>query len=143
VADIQILYETLHSLSESVGRRLRKKNLKGNTIKLKLRWQDFTTLTRQSTLSDPTNDDLEIYAEVKNLFNNTWKRGKPVRLLGVGVTQFSQPVKQLGLWDAPSKKDVNLFTAVDVLRERYGKDTILRGSDLKYKKHEKRDKSSS
>lgn len=139
ISDVQVLYETLHSLSESVGRRLRKKNLRGNTIKLKVRWQDFTTLSRQSTLPNPTNDDLEIYAAAKNLFNQTWKKGKPVRLLGVGVTQFSQPVKQLGLWDAPSNKDVNLFTAVDVLRERYGKNTIMRGSDLKPKKPVKRD----
>jgi nucleotidyltransferase/DNA polymerase involved in DNA repair len=143
VADIQILYETLHSLSESVGRRLRKKNLKGSTVKLKLRWQDFTTLTRQETFPNPTNDDLEIYAAVKDLFNKTWKKGKPVRLLGVGVTQFSGSVKQLGLWDAPSHKDVNLFNTVDVLRERYGKNSIMRASDLKYKKPEKRDKSSS
>ena len=134
VSDIQILYETLHSLSESVGRRLRKKNLKGNTIKLKLRWQDFTTLTRQETLLTPTYDDLEIYASVKNLFNKTWKKGRPVRLLGVGVTQFSKPVKQLSLWDSPNTKDVNLLTAVDVLRDRFGKNTIMRGSDLKYKK---------
>jgi DNA polymerase-4 len=143
VLDIQILYETLHSLSESVGRRLRKKNLKGNTIKLKLRWHDFTTLTRQATLSNSTNDDLEIYAAVKELFNQTWKKGKPVRLLGVGVTKFSKPVKQLGLWDVPDKKDVNLFTAVDILRDRYGKNTIIRGSDLKTKNIENRNKANS
>ncbi len=142
VVDIQILYETLHSLSESVGRRLRKKNLKGSTIKLKLRWENFTTLTRQATLPHPTNDDLEIYSAVKDLFNKTWKKGKPVRLLGVGVTQFSDHVTQLGLWDAPSKKDINLFSAVDVLRERYGKNSIMRGSDLKYRKPEKHEKSS-
>jgi DNA polymerase IV len=134
VADVKLLYETLHSLSESVGRRLRKKNLKGSTIKLKLRWSDFTTLTRQDTLPDPTNDDREIYAAVKNLFNKTWKKGKPVRLLGVGVTQFDNPSKQLSLWDVPSKKDSNLFTAVDDVRQRFGKDSIMRGSDLKYKK---------
>ena len=110
---------------------MRKKNLKGSTIKLKLRWQDFTTLTRQATLTHPTNDDLEIYTAVKNLFNNTWKKGRPVRLLGVGVTQFSGPATQLGLWDAPSNKDANLFSAVDVVRERYGKNSIMRGSDLK------------
>ena len=68
VTDVQILYETLHKLSESVGRRLRKKNLAGNTVKLKLRWQDFTTLTRQVTLPDPTNDDREIYTAVKGSF---------------------------------------------------------------------------
>jgi DNA polymerase-4 len=134
IADVQVLYETLHSLSESVGRRLRKKNLKGTTIKLKLRWSNFTTLTRQVSLLDPTNDDREIYAAVKELFNKTWKKGKPVRLLGVGVTQFDKPVKQLSLWEIPNKKDANLFTAVDEVRNRYGKNSIMRGSDLKFKK---------
>jgi len=139
IKDIQILYETLHRLSESVGRRLRKHNLKGSTVKLKLRWQDFTTLTRQETLPVPTNDDREIYASAKNLFNKTWKKGRPVRLLGVGVTQFSNPIKQLGLWEPHNKKDVNLLTAVDVLRDRFGKNSIMRGSDLQYKKTHKSD----
>jgi DNA polymerase-4 len=134
VADVQALYETLHSLSESVGRRLRKKNLKGSTVKLKLRWSDFTTLTRQATLTDPTNDDREIYTAVKELFNKTWKKGKLVRLLGVGMTQFDNPVKQLSLWDVPNTKDANLSTAVDDVRQRYGKDSIMRASVLKYKK---------
>jgi DNA polymerase-4 len=135
IADIQVLYETLHSLSESVGRRLRKKNLKGSTIKLKLRWSNFTTLTRQATLQSPTNDDREIYSAAKELFNKTWIKGKPVRLLGVGITQFETPAKQLGLWDVPSKTDNKLFIAVDDVRSRYGRDSIMRLSDLKYKKH--------
>lgn len=134
ISDVQTLYETLHSLADSVGRRMRKKNLKGTTIKLKLRWQDFTTLTRQSTLSDPTNDDREIYTAAKELFNKTWKKGRPVRLLGVGISHFEQSTKQLSLWDTPSKKDASLFVAVDNVRNRYGKDSIMRGSELKSKK---------
>jgi DNA polymerase-4 len=134
ISDQQTLYETLHWLSESVGRRLRKHNLRGSTVKLKLRWENFTTLTRQETLSNPTNDDGEIYRSVKNLFNKTWKNDKPVRLLGVGVSQFSKPVRQLGLWDIPKQQDENLMKAVDQLRERYGHQTIFRGSDLKRKK---------
>ncbi len=140
INDQQALYETLHQLSESVGRRLRRHNLKGNTIKLKLRWQDFTTLTRQQTLTNPTDDDREIYATVKDLFNKTWIKGKPVRLLGVGVSQFVNPARQLGLWDMPEPKDVNLLSAVDTLHDRYGKDSIMRGSDLKYKKPAKLNK---
>jgi nucleotidyltransferase/DNA polymerase involved in DNA repair len=138
ITDVQILYETLHKLSESVGRRLRKKNLAGITVRLKLRWHDFTTLTRQATLSNPTNDDREIYSAVKDLFNKVWQKGKPVRLLGVGVTQFSKPDSQLSLWDNQTKKDTKLLTAVDHLRERYGRNTIIRGSDLKYIKPEKK-----
>ena len=133
ISDEQALFETLHHLSESVGRRLRKHHLKGSTVKLKLRWKDFTTLTRQETFSNPTDDDREIYSAVKDLFLKTWEKGEPVRLLGVGVTQFSKPVRQLSLWDAPKPKDANLLTAVDALRDRYGKNSIMRGSDLKYK----------
>jgi DNA polymerase-4 len=137
VTDAQVLYETLHRLSESVGRRLRRKNLAGNTVKLKLRWKNFTTLSRQVTLSNPTNDDREIYSAVKELFNITWQKGKPVRLLGVGVTHFSKPESQLSLWNTQSEKDGKLLNAVDALRERYGKNTIIRGSDLKYTKPDK------
>ena len=61
IADVQTLYETLHSLSESVGRRLRKKNLKGSTIKLKLRWRISPLSPGRRRLPDPTNDDREIY----------------------------------------------------------------------------------
>jgi DNA polymerase-4 len=132
VKDEQILYETLHKLSESVGRRLRKKHVEGSTVKLKMRWHDFTTITRQTTLRDPTSDDREIYKSVKELFIKSWKKGKPVRLLGVGVTQFNKPTKQLSLWDMTNKKDDHLFSAVDSLRERYGKNAIIRGSELKY-----------
>jgi DNA polymerase-4 len=139
VGDVNILYETLHKLSESVGRRLRKKNLAGNTVKLKLRWQNFTTLTRQVTLPYPTNDDREIYNVVKDLFNITWQKGKPVRLLGVGVTHFSKPQSQLTLWNTPNEKDGKLLTAVDTLRERFGKNTIIRGSELKFTKSHKPD----
>jgi DNA polymerase-4 len=134
ISEVQTLYETLHWLSESVGRRLRKHNLKGTTVKLKLRLHDFTTLTRQETLLHPTNDDGEIYTSAKNLFNKTWEKGKPVRLLGVGVSQFSKPVNQLGLWDMPKQTDASLMNAVDTLRERYGKNSIIRASDLKYHK---------
>ena len=137
VTDVQILHETLHRLSESVGRRLRKKNLAGNTVKLKLRWSNFTTITRQVTLPKPTNDDREIYSAIKELFNITWQKGKPVRLLGVGVTHFSRPHSQLSLWITTAEKDVKLLTAVDTLRDRYGKNSIIRGSDLKYTKPDK------
>ena len=55
------------------------------------------------------------------------------------MTQFSKPQSQLSLWDTPNKKDSKLLTAVDTLRERYGKNTIIRGSDLKYTKPDKPD----
>jgi DNA polymerase-4 len=137
VSDLQLLHETLHKLSESVGRRLRKKNLAGNTVKLKLRWHNFVTLSRQITLPHPTNDDREIYSAVKDLFNNVWQKGKPVRLLGVGVNHFSKPERQLSLWDSAGEKEQKLLTAVDGLRERYGSNSVIRGSELTLSKSQK------
>ncbi len=136
ISDVQTLYETLHWLSESVGRRLRRKNLEGTTVKLKLRWHDFTTLTRQMSLPNPTNVDREIYDTVKDLFNKTWKKGKPVRLLGVGVTHFEKPTHQLSLWDVSTRDEDKLLSAMDLLREKYGKNTIQRGSELRNKYQE-------
>jgi DNA polymerase-4 len=131
VNDITVLHETLHKLSESVGRRLRKKSLSGTTVKLKLRWHNFTTLSRQVTLPYPTNDDREIYSAVKELFHSVWQKGEPIRLLGVGVTHFSKGQTQLSLWNATNAKKDKLLSAVDTLRDRYGKNSIIRGSDLK------------
>jgi DNA polymerase-4 len=137
IDDIETLHETLHRLSESVGRRLRYKNLSGDTIKLKLRWKNFTTLTRQITLSLPTSADNEIYEAVRDLFDSTWEKGMPVRLLGVGVSHFEKNPYQLGLWDRPDEKETDLLTAVDHIRDKYGKNTIMRGSELQYRKESK------
>jgi DNA polymerase-4 len=131
VTDINALNETLHKLSEGVGRRLRKENLTGSTIRLKLRWFDFTTITRQKTLVSPTDNDKEIFASSKELLAKVWHSNKPVRLIGVGITPIGKNTRQLSLWEATNKKDHNLLEAVDALHERYGKHTIIRGSELK------------
>jgi DNA polymerase-4 len=62
-----------------VGYRLRRKGLSGTTVKIKLRWADFTTLTRQVTLAQPTNLDEDIYLAAFQLFAKTWPSGKRVR----------------------------------------------------------------
>src|SRR5215510_1783654 len=60
VRDDKLLQKTLHEMSVEVAKQLRKNNLAGKTIKLKLRWPDFTTLTRQLTLNNPTDQEEEI-----------------------------------------------------------------------------------
>ncbi len=90
------MHQILCRLSEQVvGRRLRQKELSGTTVKIKLRWTDFTTLTRQVTLNQPTNLDSKIYAAVAQLFEKSWSPGKRVRLVGVGVSSFETAAYQL------------------------------------------------
>lgn len=126
VLDETVLRRTLLELSESVGRRLRESSLAATTVKIKIRWPDFTTLTRQLTLANPTDQDSEIYTTALQLFENVWKRGKPVRLIGVGASGLGSPKRQLSFWDQGSQKERRLLDAVDQVRQRYGKDALRR-----------------
>ena len=133
-ADEVELLKHLRQLSEQVGSRLRKASLAGTTVQIKLRWSDFTTITRQRTLPTPSNLDHEIFDTVKALFFENWPSGKRVRLVGVGVTQLSPPVRQLSLWDQELDKNIKLVTAVDHLRERFGSDIIKPGHQISHHK---------
>ncbi|HET6595483.1 MAG TPA: DNA polymerase IV [Anaerolineales bacterium] len=127
VREDSVLYKTLHEMSIEVGKQLRRNNLAGKTVKLKLRWPDFTTLTRQTTLTNPTDQDEEIERAALELLKAVRKPFQAVRLIGVGVTGLGQPIRQLGLWDTDSEKERNLQNAVDELREKYGKNIIQHG----------------
>ncbi|GIK38130.1 MAG: DNA polymerase IV [Chloroflexota bacterium] len=131
ITDGSTLQETLRHQSEQVGYRLRRKGLNGTTVKLKLRWADFTTLTRQVTLEQPTNLDDDIYAAALQLFEKTWPPGKRVRLIGVGVSGFETAAYQLELWSDPQLAQTRrLQSVLDELRERFGRQAIQRGSHL-------------
>jgi DNA polymerase-4 len=131
INDPVTLRRTLRQLSEQVGRRLRRKGLRGTTVKIKLRWSDFTTLTRQTTLDQSTDLDSDIFAAAGRLFDQTWPPGKRVRLVGVGVTGFDTPAYQLGLWNAPPEETHRLQDTLDELRDRFGRQAIQRGSQLR------------
>jgi DNA polymerase IV len=130
IADRESLHRTLRRLAEGVGRRLRLAGTSGVTVSLKLRWSDFTTISRQATLEMPTDLDAEIGATAIKLFDATWKPGRPVRLLGVGVSGLGPPVRQLPLWEETPERQRHLQEALDVLRERYGRKVVRRASEL-------------
>jgi DNA polymerase-4 len=128
VRDDHILQNTLHEMSVEVARQLRKNNLVGKTIKLKIRWPDFTTLTRQTTLHQPTDQEDEIEKTALELMKLVRKPNQAVRLIGVGVSGLGQPIRQLGLWDMGSEKDRKLQEVMDELQKKYGKRVIKRGN---------------
>ena len=109
--------------------RLRRKHLSGKTVKIKLRWPDFQTLTRQMTLTQPTNQDSIIYNSALELFKLEWSPGKPVRLIGVGVSHLSTEIQQLSLFNNSFQKEKKLLSAIDELRERFGEKSIQKGID--------------
>lgn len=125
--DEKTLEKTLRELSMQVGRQLRKNDLAGKTVKLKIRWSDFTTITRQVTLPTSTDNDDEILRTAIKLMKTVRKPNQFVRLIGVGVSGIGAPLRQLSLWDAGSEKSRKLQEVVDQLQKKYGKDVIHKG----------------
>jgi DNA polymerase-4 len=97
IADPRALRRHLWHLSQGVARRLQRSELAAGTIGIKLRYSDFTTLTRQMSLSVPTDDERTIYRAALALLRRAWQRGRPVRLLGVSGSHLTPPVRQLPL----------------------------------------------
>jgi DNA polymerase IV len=130
ITNRQELHHTLRKLSDSVGYRLRDKGLAGTTVKLKLRWDDFTTLTRQTTLPTAIDQDNAIYKAALDLFETHYE-GRRVRLIGVGVSGFETSAQQLSLWDAPQQEaNRDLQSALDDIRHKFGTSAITRASQL-------------
>ena len=130
IAEGTSLQRTLRQLADGVGKELRREGLSGRTVKLKLRWSDFTTISRQATLPQPTDMDDEIAEAALRLFSVAWEKGRPVRLLGVGVTGLAGSYRQLGLWDQEGDEERRLQHVLDDLRARFGTKAVQRASTL-------------
>ena len=131
VGDRQVLRKKLFVLSESVARRMRKRGLRGRTVKLKLRYSDFETLTRQATMATPTDLEQVIFDQAAMLLDRAWDRSRQVRLIGVGVSKFDAEESQLSLFegagDGRIEKLRRLSQSVDRIRQKYGDEAIRRG----------------
>jgi DNA polymerase-4 len=124
-ADPTQLEATLMRLSEMVARRLRESQFHARTIQLKLRYKDFTTLTRAHTLSAPTQLDTEIFEQVRALFRANWKKGVPVRLLGVQASSFTSEPEQINLLEGTRQQRwKNAMAAADRLRDKFGESSV-------------------
>jgi DNA polymerase-4 len=127
IRDEKTLEKTLREQARQVARQLRKNDLAGKTVKLKIRWSDFTTLTRQTTLPTSTNSEDDIFHAAIKLMKAIRKPNQPVRLIGVGVSGIGSPIRQLSLWDVGSEKSRKLEEVMDALQEKYGKNIIHKG----------------
>ncbi|MBV8897882.1 MAG: DNA polymerase IV [Acidobacteriaceae bacterium] len=124
-ADAAQLETTLTKLSEMVAKRLREQKLYARTIQLKLRDEDFTTITRACTLDHATQLDREIAAAVIALFRKAWDRKTPIRLLGVYGGQLRREEGQMNLLDEPNTARLReAFRSVDHIRNRFGDASI-------------------
>lgn len=131
VSDEKILAEKLRALSKVVATRLRKKDLAGKTVKIKLRWSNFETLTRQKTLETMTDREEEIFEAAFALLKEIRPTQRAVRLIGVGVSNLGPPLRQLSLWDQEAKKSRELEQVLEMLRKKFGEGVVRRGDELK------------
>lgn len=117
---------TLARLAAKVGARLRAEGFVARTITLKARYANFETVTRSCTLASPTQDDDQIFKIAWDLLTQL-PGGRKYRLIGVTASRFSGS-RQLSLFEEPAKEE--LLSTMDKLREKYGKQAIVRGREL-------------
>jgi len=133
-ADTNQLEATLMRLSEMVGRRLREANFYARTIQLKLRYQDFTTITRARSLPAATQLDGDIFEQARTLFRKNWTQGRQVRLLGVQASSFEAQADQINLLEGGREQRwKDALAAADRLRDKFGESSVslaagMRGS---------------
>ena len=131
-ADLAALEATLARLSEMVGRRLREYGLRARTLQLKLRYSDFSTITRAHSIERPTQIDTEIFDHIRSLFRKNWKPGARVRLLGVHASSFEDLHDQLDLLDGGKhERWEQALAAADRLRDKYGDAAVSLAAGMK------------
>jgi DNA polymerase-4 len=131
-ADANQLEATLMRLSEMVGRRLREANFHARTLQLKLRYKDFTIITRAHTLVVPTQLDNEIFEQTRALFRKNWKKGQQVRLLGVQAASFTDHPAQMDLLEGGRQQRwKNALAAADRLRDKFGESSVKLAAGMK------------
>ncbi len=132
VTDQGELETALLKLSEMVAKRLRAQRLYAKTIQLKLRYQDFSTYTRASTLDHATQLDQEVAGAVIQLFRQAWDKVTPIRLLGVHAGTLQQVEGQMSLLEEPRTERLRqAFRSIDHIRDRYGAASISLAKTLK------------
>jgi DNA polymerase-4 len=132
ITDTEVLHQWLHALTDQVAHRLRAQGLQGRTVQLKVRLADFTTLTRSQSLPDVTDITAEIWQAVQYLFRERLPAPlPPVRLVGVGVSNFSDEQEaQADLFATEERnRQRTLDTLVDRMQSRFGKAAIRRGKE--------------
>ncbi|HLH07620.1 MAG TPA: DNA polymerase IV [Terriglobales bacterium] len=136
--DGQQLEATLARLSEMVGRRLREHQLHAQTVQLKLRYSDFSTITRAHTLPTRTQLDNDIFEQVRTLFRKNWDSHRTVRLLGVHVSSMDENEGQLGLLDDEKhRKWKDALTTADRLRDKFGENAVSLASGMRARYRER------
>jgi len=124
---IEEIKVVLLELAEAISRRARSESYQGKTVSLFVRGDDFDNLRRSSTLPEPTAYPLPIYNLALRLLERWWPKDKPIRLLGISLSNLIySKEQQLTLFE----QEENLYTTIDQIKNKFGEKSLLRGSFL-------------
>jgi DNA polymerase IV len=129
ISNEETLLIELVKMIERVGFELRQDNKMTGCIAVKIRYPDFETTSKQTTIDYTFSDDVLI-KEAKNLFNKLWRKSQPVRLLGVRLSELNNNTFQGSLFDDHSEK-IKLYNAIDDVKNRFGKATLQKAVTVK------------
>ena len=129
VGEIDELRRVLLAQTEQVARRLRRHGLAARTVTLKIRYGDFTTLTRSATMDEPTAVTDALWRSAEGLLAAWAKKDfRPLRLLGMTASNITRGGRQLALFGTPeTEKQSKLDRVLDNIADRFGDDAIGRG----------------
>jgi len=123
--DKRLIFSTLFWLVERTAKSLREERLQARTITLKLRYSDFSTVTRSVTLREGTDLDKKIYQCAEELFRKAYTRRGRVRLLGICLSNFCSPAWQVNFFEEEkTDKLKSFYESVDEVRDKYGFDSL-------------------
>ena len=133
IMDPEPLRAWLLELTQQVGRRMRRHEIRGRTVQIKVRFSDFRTITRSLSLGEPSSSSNELEAAVEELFSRV-EITDGIRLVGMGVSNLtSAETKQQMLFDNEQRnRDNRLDEMKDQLKDRFGHDAIRRGTSVEH-----------
>jgi len=124
--DMKFLMSELVRMVERISFELRQDEKVAGCVAVKIRYPDFETTSRQTTIPYTCADD-EIIPVAKELFNKLYRKGAPVRLLGVRLSELTNEAIQTNLFDDVERK-TDLYKAIDNVKNRFGKASVKRAS---------------
>jgi DNA polymerase-4 len=128
-ADIHFLLSELVRMTEKVAFELRQDEKLAGCIAVKIRYPDFETTSRQTTIDYTFRDD-ELIPAAMDLFHKLYRKGQPVRLLGVRLSELTNHAVQGSLFDDAEKKN-NLYKAIDEVKLKFGKSLLQKGRTIR------------
>lgn len=131
-ADEKLMADVLRWLAERVARRMRQGRYRARTTTLKLRFSDFKTITRSTTVSHYMDGGPEIAALALELFSRIDLSGRKVRLLGVGASNLEESFSQLALYE-DGDKEQQIDKTMDSIRDKFGEDAVSRGVKVRWR----------